>query len=121
MTMVATRGIRRGEEVTACYIEGDVSKVERQAQLRAFYLFDCACPTCTTSTTSTAGGEEEQAASVEAPAALSPATVPLAFDSVDNALELLRCIAANRVVEARALLPRVLSKVYLSVRPPPQP
>jgi len=48
--IVATRMIPEGEEITMCYVEGlqeeDVPTEQRQAELRGYYLFSCACRRC---------------------------------------------------------------------------
>jgi len=55
--VIATRDIEEGEEVNLCYLDDaeDLDLEARQAALRDFYLFECACERC----------QQEKAAALE--------------------------------------------------------
>ena len=46
--VVATRTIRRGEQLTLCYVDKTLPAGARRAKLRRGYLFDCECSRCVT-------------------------------------------------------------------------
>lgn len=46
ISVVSRRIIKKAEEVTISYIDEELSYAERQAKLKQFYDFECACPKC---------------------------------------------------------------------------
>lgn len=44
--LVASRTIRRGEEIAFCYASNSPSTAERKRTLQQHYKFNCTCPTC---------------------------------------------------------------------------
>lgn len=98
--IVASRAIKEGDEITGCYVNGDAEGAQRRAELRSFYLFDCACSRCLS----------EPSTDPSSYSKCTEAAVSQSKVYTDRALQLFSYIKAGDTSAALSLLPIVLSK-----------